>query len=200
VLLGSLAYGLACASKPTAWFLAPFWVLFLLRPEWGQNLIPPGRRWPTLLKKFWQRAWPIAAAMVLIVGPWFIWSPADMIDDVWRWSTGTADQAYQIRGWGLSNFVLALQLVPDRLAYWPFWITELIVAGPLLVLLLWRQHRTNTMGAMLYGYVALLFTFSYMSRFLNENYVGYLAALLTLALLVDEIGGTNISQQLKVES
>ena len=25
-LLGSFAFGLACASKPTAWFLAPFWI------------------------------------------------------------------------------------------------------------------------------------------------------------------------------
>ena len=37
-----------------------------------------------------------------------------------------------------------------------------IVATPLLILLLWRQRRHNTMGAMLYGYVALLFAFIFM--------------------------------------
>jgi cytochrome oxidase Cu insertion factor (SCO1/SenC/PrrC family) len=41
---------------------------------------------------------------------------------------------------------------------------------------------------MLYGYVVLLFVFFYTSRFLNENYLGYLAAFLTLALVID--GGT----------
>lgn len=185
-LLGSLAYGLACASKPTAWFLAPFWFLFLLRHDWGETFIPPQQRWSTLARRLWRDAWPLLAVMVLIVGPWFVWSPAAMFDDIWRWSAGTAEQTYQIRGWGLSNFVLAFQLVPNRLAYWPFWVTEIIIAIPLLILLLWRQIRQNTMGAMLYGYTALLFTFFYTSRFLNENYLGYLAAFLTLALVVDK--------------
>jgi hypothetical protein len=111
-----------------------------------------------------------------------------MFDDIWRWSAGTAEQTYQIRGWGLSNFVLAFQLVPDRLAYWPFWLLELIIALPILLLLLWRQSRQNTLGAMLYGYTALLFAFFYTSRFLNENYIGYLAAFLALSLVVDEAG------------
>ncbi|MBN1994135.1 MAG: hypothetical protein JW953_15665 [Anaerolineae bacterium] len=183
--LGSLAFGLACASKPTAWFLAPFWFLFLLRDAWGNRFLPPRRQWWFLLKTLIQRAWPTLAAMLLVIGPWFVWSPEAMYDDVWRWSAGTAAQTYQIRGWGLSNFILAFQLVPDRLAYWPFWLTELAVAAPLLLLLLWRQSGYNTMGTMLYGYVVLLFAFFYMSRFLNENYLGYLAALLSLALVID---------------
>lgn len=185
-LLGSFAFGLACASKSTAWFLVPFWILFLLRDEWGGQLIPSPQRWPGLIKKAWQQTWPLLVALGLIVGPWFIWSPEAMFDDVWRWSAGTAEQTYQIRGWGFSNFVLAFQLVPDRLAYWPFWLTELLVAAPLLVLLLWRQSRHNTMGAMLYGYVVLLFAFFYVSRFLNENYLGYLASFLALAIIIDK--------------
>jgi hypothetical protein len=183
--LGSLAYGLACAAKPTAWFLLPFWCLYLLRREWGPALIPAPGRWPLLAGHLGRRAWPLLLAVGLVVGPWLAWSPQAMFDDVWRWSAGTAGQAYQIRGWGLSNFVLALQWVPDRLAYWPFWAVEVVVTAPLLVFLLWRQRRRNTMGAMLYSYVMLLFAFFYVSRFLNENYLGYLAALLTLAWVVD---------------
>lgn len=202
-LLGSLAFGLACASKSTAWFLAPFWVLFLLRYDWGERLIPLPARWPSLFRKAWQQNWPALAAVVLVVGPWFVWSPEAMFDDVWRWSAGTAEQTYQIRGWGLSNFILAFQLVPDRLAYWPFWLTEILLATPLLILLLWRQIRYNTMGSMLYSYVALLFAFFYASRFLNENYLGYLASLLALALVVDEPikndftirGGNNVARE-----
>jgi hypothetical protein len=86
----------------------------------------------------------------------------------------------------LSNFVLAFQLAPDRLAYWPFWLPEIIIALPVLILLLWRQTRRNTLGVMLYGYVALLLAFFYASRFLNENYLGFLAALLALGLLIVE--------------
>jgi hypothetical protein len=182
----AVAFGLACASKPTAWFLAPFWFLFLLRDQWGERLIPPPRQWGKLARLLLRSAWPAAAVLLVVVGPWLIWSPAAMFDDVWRWSAGTAEQPYQIRGWGFSNFVLAFQLVPDRLAYWPFWITEVIAAGPLLVLLLWRQSRHNTAGMMLYSYAILLFTFFYFSRFLNENYLGYLAAIAALALVVDD--------------
>jgi hypothetical protein len=154
-------------------------------------LIPPVDRWWFLAKQLWRQSWPLLVAVLLVVGPWFVWSPAAMFDDVWRWSAGAAEQTYQIRGWGFSNFILALQLVPDRLAYWPFWIPEVLVATPLLILLLWRQRRHNTMGSMLYGYVALLFTFFYVSRFLNENYLGYLAAFLALALVVDREDDVN---------
>jgi hypothetical protein len=185
--LSAAIFGLACASKPTAWFLAPFWLLFLLRGEKkGREGIQP------LLRRAWwrlvllvRRSWPMVAVFIIVVGPWFVWNPAAMFDDVWRWSAGTADTPYQIRGWGLSNFVLAFNLVPDRLAYWPFWILEILAAIPLLIALLWRQARHNTMGAMLAGYVVLLFAFFYVSRFLNENYLGYILALFGLALFIE---------------
>ncbi len=180
-LLGAAAFGLACASKSTAWFLAPFWFLYILRDEWGTELIPPPARWKTLAQLLWWRTWPLLVVMIVIIGPWFVWSPNDMIDDVWRWSAGTAEHHYQIRGWGLSNFILAFQLVPDRLAYWPFWITEIMVAAPLLLLGLWRQIQYNTSSQMCYNYTVLLLGFFYASRFLNENYLGYLAAFIALA-------------------
>ncbi len=190
--LSTAALGLACASKPTAWFLVPFWLLYLLGDELGASgngnpLLRRGKRWPIALVR---RAWPLAIVFVLVVGPWFVWNPAAMFDDVWRWSAGTTDTPYQIRGWGLSNFVLAANLVPDRLAYWPFWIPEILVATPLLVWFLRRQAHHNTLGTMLHGYVVLLFGFFYVSRFLNENYLGYLLALFALAYFIEEAGPT----------
>jgi len=186
--LSATALGLACASKPTAWFLVPFWLLYLLRDELGGGksgtgrLLSEGKRWLVVLVS---RSWPLLVAFVLIVGPWFIWDPAAMFDDVWRWSAGTADTPYQIRGWGLSNFILAFSLVPNRLAYWPFWVVELVVAAPLLVWLLWLEAHRNTPATMLHGYVVLLFAFFYVSRFLNENYLGYLLALFVLAHFIE---------------
>ena len=186
--LSAAALGLACASKPTAWFLVPFWALYLLRDEWGVDegrfrRMHEGKRWLGALTR---RAWPLAVVFVLVVGPWFVWDPAAMLDDIWRWSAGTADAPYQIRGWGLSNFVLAFNLVPDRLAYWPFWIPEILIITPVLAALLWRQTRHNTPGAVLYHYVLLLLAFFYVSRFLNENYLGYLLAVFALAYFSEE--------------
>lgn len=177
--LSAAAFGLACASKSTAWFMGPFWLLYLLRAR-GET-----RGWHRI-ELLLRRTWPVVAVFVIVVGPWLVWNPAAMFDDIWRWSSGTADAPYQIRGWGLSNFILAFNLVPDRLAHWPFWIFELLICAPLLVLLLRRQTRHNTLGIMLQGYVLLLFAFFYVSRFLNENYLGYLLALFASAYFLED--------------
>jgi hypothetical protein len=184
--LSMASFGLACASKPTAWFLVPFVCLYVLRDDL-RDLVDPhstihaAMRWLGLLLR---RVWPLALVFVVIAAPWFAWNPGAMVDDVWRWSAGTAEAPYQIRGWGFSNFILALGMVADRLAYWPFWVTELLIAVPSLALALWQQARRNCLSSMLYGYVVLLFAFFYVSRFLNENYLGFLLSVMALAVFV----------------
>lgn len=182
-LTASAALGLACASKPTAWFLAPFWLLYLLREDWE------GRSWPERMVALWQQAWPLPVVFGLCTLPWFIWNPDAIVDDVWRWSAGQGPTSYQIWGWGASNLVLAFGGVADRFQYWPFIIPELLIGGPLLWFLLRRQLRQNTMGTMLYGYGIFLLAFFFVSRFLQPNYLGYLAAVLTLAFLAEERRG-----------
>ena len=185
-LLGSAAFGLACASKPTAWFLAPFWLLYLLRDRWGNRFLPPLDTWRDHVLTLLRRGWTLPAVALLVIGPWFVWNPDAMIDDVWRWSAGIGPTGYQIWGWGASNYVLAFGWVADRFAYWPFIIPGAIVSFPLLFLLLWKQVRSNTIGTMLYAYVIFLLAFFYVSRFLQPNYLGYLLGFLALAFLIDD--------------
>ncbi len=184
-LLGSAAFGLACASKPTAWFLAPFWLLYLLRDRWGAQLIPPRSTWRGHVVVLLRRGWTLPVVALLIIGPWLAWNPEAMYDDVWRWSAGIGPTGYQIWGWGASNYILAFGWVTDRFDYWPFIIPGFIITLPLLLLLLWRQARDNRLGTMLYAYVILLFAFFYVSRFLQPNYLGYMLGFLALALTVD---------------
>jgi len=188
-LLASAALGLACASKPTAWFLVPFWLLYLARDEWGARLIPSPARWKSLATTLFRRTWTLPLAALLLLGPWFVWNPAAMYDDVWRWSAGQGETGYQIWGWGASNFVLALGLVADRFDYWPFLIPQAVIGLPLLAFLLNRQRRRNTIGAMVYGYVIFLFVFFYLSRFMQPNYLGFLGSLLALAFFAGEPDG-----------
>lgn len=187
MLLGSAAFGLACASKPTAWFLAPFWLLYLVRDRWGEHFIPPVSTWRGHFLAALKRAWTLPGVALLIIGPWLAWNPEAMYDDVWRWSAGIGPTGYQIWGWGASNYVLAFGWVADRFEYWPFIIPGFIITLPLILLLLWRQTRENTLGTMLYAYVVLLFAFFYVSRFLQPNYLGYMLGLLTLAMTIDRI-------------
>ncbi|OQA45648.1 MAG: hypothetical protein BWY52_01206 [Chloroflexi bacterium ADurb.Bin325] len=178
----AVAFGLACASKPTAWFLAPFYFMLLAggdpRDLWRRPAAWAGRAL--------RAGWPALATALAIIGPYFVWQPAAMIDDVWRWSAGTSDTAYQIWGWGASNLLLAAGWVSDRFAYWPFWAPELAVGGVLLAALLKKQAGANTPARVLWGYGLWLLAFFFVSRFLNENYLSFILAILTLGALADD--------------
>lgn len=182
LLIASTAFfGLACASKPTAWFFAPFYGVLLL--DRGSNL-PHTLGWvlgnvPIMLK----RAWPALLVFGIIVLPYVLWNPGAFYDDVWKWSSGQGETGYQIWGWGASNFVLALGWVPDRFALWPFWIVEICIATPLLLWFLHRQAQANTLPNACGHYAVFLLAFFYGSRFLNENYLGYILAWLAIGVL-----------------
>ena len=183
-LLSLICFGLACASKPTAWFFAPFYGILLLRnrvefPETS------GRDLPWAIGAVLRSAIPALITFALLVIPYAIWDPFALYDDLWRWSSGKGETGYQIWGWGASNFVLALGLVADRFGHWPFWLLEVLIALPLLFWFMLRQLRDNTLQNACLHYGILLLAFFYGSRFLNENYLGYIVALLALATCVD---------------
>ena len=108
-----------------------------------------------------------------------------MIDDVWRWSNGTSATAYQIWGWGASNLILALGWVGSRFDPWPFWLPQLVLGLPLTLALLGRQARENTAARAFWSYGLFLLVFFFVSRFLNENYLGYLLACLVIGALAE---------------
>ena len=122
-----------------------------------------------------------------MIGPYLAWNPAALFDDVWRWSNGTSETAYQIWGWGASNLVLALGWVKSRFAYWPFWLPELLVGVPLMRGAAVAPGRREHAGPRVVGLRAVPLAFFFVSRFLNENYLGYILACLTLGALA-EIG------------
>ncbi len=175
-------FGLACASKPTAWFLAPFFALLLL------DAAPAGRPQSLagIFKVLVRSGWPALLSFGLLLLPYLLWDANALVDDVWRWSNGTAAPAYQIWGWGASNFVLALQLVSSRFGYWPFWVPQLLVSLPLLVWLLRWQARDNTLAGAAWRYGFFLFVFLFVSRFMNENYLGFVLALWAMGYFVAE--------------
>jgi len=174
--LSPVFFALACASKPTAWFLGPFFLLY-----WARECLPSFS-----FGQLTRRLAPFLLVFAVIVIPFVLWDPYNFYDDVWAWSAGTSPTAYQIRGWGLSNFVLGLNLVPSRVAYFPFWIPEAIIAVPLVVILLRRQWRENTLANIAWHGGVLFFAYAYASRFLNENYLGFIVGLLAVGVLMGE--------------
>jgi len=191
--LSALLFGLACLSKPTAWFFAPFYGLLLSgqtrynkgsEPKsFKDDLIFMPNKIPATVSIILSRVWPAVAIFTLILAPYLFWDSWAFYDDVWRWSSGQGETGYQIWGWGGSNFVLALGLVTNRFAQWPFWQLELVIALPLLLWFLYRQWSDNTLANACWHYSLLLLAFFYGSRFLNENYLGYILGFMTLSLL-----------------
>lgn len=181
LLASAAALGLAWASKPTAWFLAPFYLMLVAggdpRDLWRRPLTWSGRAA--------RAGWPAFAVAASVIGPYALWDPAALFDDVWRWSAGTSETAYQIWGWGASNLVLALGWVQSRFDYWPFWLPELIVGLPLLIGLIKQQAGDNAPARATWNYGLFLLAFFFVSRFLNENYLGYILAFLALGALTD---------------
>lgn len=170
--LSAIALGLACASKATAWFLVPFWLLYLCR---GHCL-----SWKATSRCL-KLSIPFLLTLLLFLLPFFLWDWQAMMDDIWSSNVGTVPHSFPITGWGFANFVLGLGWVKTRMAYFPFWIPELIVCLPLLAYFLRRQARENTIQSMLIGYSFFLFAFLYFSRFLHGNYMGYILVLFALA-------------------
>ncbi|MCS7285768.1 MAG: hypothetical protein RMK30_07260 [Anaerolineae bacterium] len=171
---------LACASKPTAWFFVPFYFFYLWREKGETRAL----------------LYPIVAfalAFLVIVTPFFLWDPEAMVDDVWRWAAGTAKISYQIRGWGIANFILALGLVESRLSYFPFWILEITFTLPVAIALGLRLYRYPSLRVALWAYGLTLFIFFYFSRFLNENYLGYILAVLALGYWLNDPSLTKIT-------
>lgn len=187
--LSPVFYALACASKPTAWFLAPFFLLYWAKE--GVSLVMGDSR-ASAVGRMLRRLAPFAIVFVIVVVPFVLWDPYNFYDDVWAWSAGTSPTAYQIRGWGLSNFVLGLNLVPTRVAYFPFWIPEAMVAVPLVLGLLRRQWQANTLANVAWHGAVLLFAYAYVSRFLNENYLGFIVGLLAVGVLMGERSTSSI--------
>ncbi len=128
-IASAVAFGLACASKPTAWFLAPFYLLWIAGDVHARVPIPGGSGLAATVKTALRVGWPALATAVVLIGPYLLWNPAALIDDVWKWSAGTSATAYQIWGWGASNLVLALGWVKSRFDVWPFWVAELLAGG-----------------------------------------------------------------------
>ncbi|MCL4828722.1 MAG: DUF2029 domain-containing protein [Caldilinea sp.] len=185
LILSSLCFGLACASKPTAWFLAPFYGLLLVQDN--EHLARQG--WRGLggaVSSLLRRVAPALLVFLVLLLPYIIWDAASLYDDVWRWSSGQGATGYQIWGWGVSNVVLGLGMVENRFSQWPFWVLQIAIAGPLLFWFVVRQIHHNTLTLACWHYAFFLFAFFYASRFLNENYLGYILAFAAIGILADD--------------
>ena len=166
---------LACATKPTAWFVLPFLLVLLAR---GQGLRGYLRSLRGPLTVF-------ALVSAAIVLPFLLWNPGAFLDDTVRFAGGTSTVPYPIKGLGLSKFLLEIGVITSSFDPYPLWIGQILVTGGVSWWLLRRQRAWNTVSQAWLGYGVLLLAFVFTSRFLNPNYLGFVLALLALGTWSD---------------
>jgi len=170
-LLASLAFGAAAAFKPFAVFFLPLVALLLWRRSRAERWSTP-RRLSVL-------AGLVLPGMVTIV-PFFLWNPAAYWADTVSFVSGGDPHRYPIQGYGFSEILLLLRIIPSPSAYFPFSILQVLAALPALAFGIRRVVARPALATALCWATASLALFLFFSRFVNDN---YLAALLFLAVL-----------------
>ncbi len=158
----------AAASKQTAWFLVPFFLLYLLK----DTKLP---HWRILLA----RVKPLVPGALLLMAallPFLFWNPAAFIEDTINYQSGLSSAGtttYPIKSLGLGDLALGLGWIKSSTATFPFATFQIVLGGLTLILLLWLQWRHNTITQMALNYAILFFVFAFFSRTFNDNHLGF---------------------------
>lgn len=169
--------GLALATKHQAWFVLPFYFLYLLPPR-------PDR---AALKRIARQTWPMFAIAALFLLPFVLWDAAAFFGDTVRYVSGSGSGSFPIKGWGFSNLLLALGVIPTAESSFPFVLFELTFGLPVLFLMLRRQWRENNIQNVWLGYAFFSFVFQFFSRFFNDNYVVFVLQLLVITYFLQPV-------------
>jgi uncharacterized membrane protein len=186
LLWAAAVLGLACTLKQSAWLVVPFFLLAIYLAA------PPEKRW----REVGTAVALIGLIMAVVVGPFALWNLPAFMDDTFAYASGTAQTLnYPIRGYTIGRLLVVFEQVSSDLDYYPFWIWQLLVGLPVFALCLYYQWRQRTISAMFLAASLFIFTLGFVSRFFQDNYVGFIAALAVLGLFptfINETQGTEI--------
>jgi len=166
------AFGLALAFKQFALFFLPPVGVALAALVWRGRL---------------SRAWLGAAAAGLVVplglsvAPFLAWNAPAFWTDTVGVVTGTAHPSFPIDGFGLSAWIVALHLLPDKHAVFPFGLVQALVVLPLLAWGLPRVWRRPQLDRVLQVAAATTTAALICSRYFNDNHLAVAIFLLVLA-------------------
>lgn len=176
---GVLAF--ACATKPTAWFILPFYAVYSMRGE--KNLSSTLRANPRRLLLPWI---VFALVMGVTVLPFLFWDATAFLDDVIQYPSGAGEFAYPIKSLGLGGIALALGWIPSHVSTFPFGVLQAAVGLPVLVLLCRYQIAANSLRRLWLSYGWMTLTIAFFSRVFNDNHLGFILSILASGLLSDE--------------
>lgn len=180
--LGALAIAVAGAVKLHALFLLPFLVVYYLAHRLNGQPRPRGLRgvWTVLVRPML----PAAIFLAVTFLPFLVADFPAFYDDVVRYNAGGAAWSYPISGIGFGAILLALGIIPNPQADFPFAVVEVLVAAPAAAYFLRRLWQAPSLALMLAGYALTLLAFLFFGRYFQGNYLGYILAVATPILFL----------------
>lgn len=177
----SIVFALACGSKQMAWVMVPFFLVYLYARERGTNEI---RRF--LLSK---EVLAFVTVSIMIFLPFVIWDSKEFFGDILSYHAGKTQYPHPIRGdatYGFSNLILHFGLINSPIDYFPFTIFQVVFTLPLLLWVIIRQIKENSIKSMLAGYTMTLFVFLFFGRYFAVNYIGFILSFVAVSYFMTE--------------
>jgi hypothetical protein len=169
-----LFMGLACALKQYAWFIAPFYLLYV----WQAS--QPDKR----LTRMASAVGLIGSVFFVTAVPFIIWNPLAFYTDVLAFPAGRAELLYPIRGFTVGRLLMGAGIIPTFVSPFPFQLLQAVIGLPVMTALLMFQYKRN-LAAMVVAAALFVFCIGFLSRFFHHNYVGIVTALATMGILLD---------------
>ncbi len=179
ILLSVFFLALAAAFKQSAWFVVPFYALLLYASLRSGGLDIRG-----LLKRLAAPAAIFVLVFGLLILPLAFWDLGAFWSDVFAYPSGNAAVNYPIRGYTVGNLLVGSGFIASPLDPFPFWILQLLIGLPALLLLLRYQFRRNTLGTALLCSAFFMLLLGFVSRYFQDNYLGFVTVFMTLGFLL----------------
>jgi hypothetical protein len=172
--LAAVALALGCATKQYAWFLAPFFLIYVA----GQGTVT------AQLDRLKRPTIAFLGTLAVVILPWLLWNPSAFLGDILYFQSTPGGGGYPISGFSLGVLLLAVGVLRSPLTPFPYWLPQLVFSVPLLFVMLRRVKAHRQLSEMLIGYGLVLFTVAFFSQFFHDNYLGYIVTLMALAWLL----------------
>ena len=188
-LLAGIPIALAFAVKQSAWLILPFYIVFLYfiaqvstsKESFGHLRGAAIGHLRGVAKKTLRMLVPFIITFGIVVLPFFLWGQKAFLDSTIFYLSGNTEHSYPISGYGFGNLLHQVGMIRDLKEYYPFYIWQMIIGIPLLIVLLRYLKSHPTIGRMILVYGIFLFVFWYFSRYLNNSHLGYLSVVFITA-------------------
>ncbi len=156
--LAGITFGLALTAKQSVWMLVPLVIVWLWARYRRQALA-----WKPVL-------WGAVASSLAIIGPFLLWGPTQLYDDIIRYASGSIPFSYPISGSTLLQYLHVSGLLASPWAIVPTAWFQLAVGVPLFWVLGRRLWTQPTASQWLLAASILMLGVLLVSRYVNLNY------------------------------